>query len=721
MADMAEEGPRFRRDLVATPIELDGIVYVEANDPHAGNSFRFYEIEHAIALALDGRALGAVLATVQTETGLDLTLPQLEEFVQRLHELGFLEGQGPSNGAPVAEEAEDEEDATDTEEDAAAELATDVKTRFGHERVREDKATAEVPVIGEEEPAGSPDPNAPLVFSGELSMEADEITASKRMAYHQGAAVAAPGADTAADVGGHALGGASGEAGPEAGDHPEAGGHPGAGAEHGGHADAGGEDDDHTVAGADARQQPKPGASEERDAQENAVTKELQAFRHPGSGPADRPHPSAPLTEETAMPPVLDLRASEPSPVSEPLPVVAPPALAPAAGTLHTSEERRAESAAPPRAPAPPAGGPPAALEATLADGQGPGPASPPPSPHWLEPTIPALSPRLSPSAYAGLGLATAVVVGFVVYRLSTSPALAVLTVRTVVPTVGSVYRWFEAEGTVKHAGERTLAFSAGGKVAQVMAPGTAFHPGDVIAELEGARRFKSEVQHNRERLTHYEQLLEKTSADANRPEMRQAEIKVTEKKRLIAESLAALASQAVLATTSGEVAETLVTAGEVVKPGAPAVRTKGTEWRGELEMPREDADRLRHLGFCRAEIAGKPLDCSLSAEAGDETHVWIDLPADPAVKAGERVRVARARHDGVFVLPASALAPTRGSDRRVFVVKDGRAESYAVVLADQTPSEIVVTQGLEPGSAVVIDVPPSLRPRATVIATPAR
>jgi hypothetical protein len=56
-----------------------------------------------------------------------------------------------------------------------------------------------------------------------------------------------------------------------------------------------------------------------------------------------------------------------------------------------------------------------------------------------------------------------------------------------------------------------------------------------------------------------------------------------------------------------------------------------------------------------------------------------------------------------------------------VYVVKDGRVESYAVVLADQSPTDIVVKQGLDPGSAVVAEVPPALRPRAAVKAVPAK
>jgi multidrug efflux pump subunit AcrA (membrane-fusion protein) len=94
---------------------------------------------------------------------------------------------------------------------------------------------------------------------------------------------------------------------------------------------------------------------------------------------------------------------------------------------------------------------------------------------------------------------------------------------------------------------------------------------------------------------------------------------------------------------------------------------------------------------------------------------VLVDLPSDPVVAAGKPVRLATARFDGVFVLPASALVAGPGNDRRVYVVKDGRAESHPVVLADQGTSEVIVSQGLEPGSAVVVDVPPQLRPNAPV------
>src|SRR3954465_3083119 len=88
---MAEERPRFRRDLVATPLEADGVSYVETTDPRTGTAFRFYAVEHAVAEAFDGRPLPEVITGARERSGLPLTVEQLREFAQRLTELGFLD------------------------------------------------------------------------------------------------------------------------------------------------------------------------------------------------------------------------------------------------------------------------------------------------------------------------------------------------------------------------------------------------------------------------------------------------------------------------------------------------------------------------------------------------------------------------------------------------------------------------------------------------------
>jgi multidrug efflux pump subunit AcrA (membrane-fusion protein) len=566
---MAEERPRFRRDLVARPVELEGVAYVETTDPRTGNAFRFYEVEHVIAEQFDGRPLPEVVSGARERSGLELTLDQLVAFAHRLTELGFLENQEASpDPGPDATRLDEELDAADSVETPAADRA-EVRT---------------------EQPE--------LVASGEL-VETEEPSITSEVMEVQ---VVSTADDSPNELG--------------------------------------------------------PGAAPPAPAQASVETE-------PASPPPIGT-PQRPLTEETAMPPVLPPGFTSDPPSSttgstRPVPNI-PPLLAP----------RPTPAAAP--------------------------------------------APRPRPAVlYAGLGIGAAAVMAVVVYKLFPAVENAPMTVHTVVPAARSIFRFYDAVGTVKLAGERTLVFPSGGRVAEIKAVGTTFKAGDVIAELEGARRWKNQLDHHRERLEFYEQALETASNDGKKGEQRQAELKVAEKKRLLAEAQAGYAREAVIATGSGEIAEALVAPGTTVKPGAGAARTKGTDWRVELELTREDAERLRHLGFCHAEIDGKPLDCHLSPEGGDETHVLVDLPADPAVSAGKPVRVAKARYDGVFVLPSTALVPSTGSDRRVFVVKGGLAESYAVVLVDQTPTEIVIGQGLEPESAVVVDAPPELRSRTKV------
>ena len=93
---MAESIPRFRRDLLATTVEVDGVRYIDVQDPHRGTSFRFYDFEYDLALQLDGRPASDISAWAVATYGLDLTPSGIAEFSSRLAELGFLEGTTPS-------------------------------------------------------------------------------------------------------------------------------------------------------------------------------------------------------------------------------------------------------------------------------------------------------------------------------------------------------------------------------------------------------------------------------------------------------------------------------------------------------------------------------------------------------------------------------------------------------------------------------------------------
>ena len=93
---MADSTPRFRQDLIATAVEVDGVRYIDVRDPSRGTGFRFYDFEFELARQLDGRPHADVSAWAIATYGLDLTPVGIGEFAARLAELGFLEGSAPS-------------------------------------------------------------------------------------------------------------------------------------------------------------------------------------------------------------------------------------------------------------------------------------------------------------------------------------------------------------------------------------------------------------------------------------------------------------------------------------------------------------------------------------------------------------------------------------------------------------------------------------------------
>ncbi len=85
--------PQFRKDLVATPIFEEGEQYVDVTDPNSGKTFRFFEVEYAIASAMDGaRTVDSLAAWAEEELGLEAEAEELTTLVSTLNELGYLEG-----------------------------------------------------------------------------------------------------------------------------------------------------------------------------------------------------------------------------------------------------------------------------------------------------------------------------------------------------------------------------------------------------------------------------------------------------------------------------------------------------------------------------------------------------------------------------------------------------------------------------------------------------
>src|ERR1043165_12868 len=85
--------PKLRSDLlVSRQSEANGAAAWVVKDPVRGSFFRFKEVEGFILDRLDGTlSLEALRAQVEAQFDADLPLTTLEQFVQKLRRLNFLE------------------------------------------------------------------------------------------------------------------------------------------------------------------------------------------------------------------------------------------------------------------------------------------------------------------------------------------------------------------------------------------------------------------------------------------------------------------------------------------------------------------------------------------------------------------------------------------------------------------------------------------------------
>ena len=85
--------PRFRTDLVAEPIQDDGTRFIDVFDPDSGTGFRFYEIEYALACAMDGeRDVAGLVRWAREELGVEPSPRELATVISTLGDLGYLAG-----------------------------------------------------------------------------------------------------------------------------------------------------------------------------------------------------------------------------------------------------------------------------------------------------------------------------------------------------------------------------------------------------------------------------------------------------------------------------------------------------------------------------------------------------------------------------------------------------------------------------------------------------
>ncbi|MES1165781.1 MAG: hypothetical protein ABUR63_08490 [Verrucomicrobiota bacterium] len=321
------------------------------------------------------------------------------------------------------------------------------------------------------------------------------------------------------------------------------------------------------------------------------------------------------------------------------------------------------------------------------------------------------------------------------------APTPQAVRVHVLTPAPSAVYRWFDRSGQVTAAEMLALSFSNGGRLVELLPPGTEVSAGEVIGKLQAAAPIETALEHHRSRVGFYKQVRDAMQAVGNTAAAHHATVMLAEKERLVAEAEAELARYTVVAAEPGEIVETLAKVGAAVAPGAAVARIKSRLLRGAFQLESADRDAFAGQDFCRVEViglaprasnepvrrAGEPatavdstpleaqvgprfVDCErIAARGAAPDPVQVALPGDVGLVSGQPLRLARRRFDGVFPVPAGALVGD-GDRRAVWIARrDGATESREVTLAE-LGDQALVSDGLRVGDRVIVDPPADLR-----------
>jgi hypothetical protein len=743
---MDKPSPRFRQDLVVSNTEADGVSYIDVSDPSTGTNFRFYDFEYQLALQLNGQPVADVVSWAASAYGAELTAEGIDEFAGRLAELGFLDAAKPEHSA-LPSEITDQGSSAEAEWMSAqgaqtaqftpdfAMLSSPDRTPVAPEPILEALASTDrTPIPGDPvpAPASSSAPPAPGLVPAP-GVTPPPIAAPPPPTAPP--AIAAPPPITPPSPAMPSLPAAALSAPPPPVAPPVA-------------------------------PVPQVSVAVTRPSEAPTVRLPPEARNLPVTRPTDAPTlPSLPSAIEAG------LALTKPNDVTPPPPDVTPPPKPPGAppggrwameldGTLDggkpgdaTPPPRSADK--PPGAPALPAAHPPAPRRATPVP-TGLPERRQPPAPDLVSmtpfsedrPAATAAQRRpMIIAAVLAVVLAIAVI-SFLAWRGSARGPQA-LRVRVFSPKPSAVYRWFSGAGVVAEEGPRTLAFAASGRVVELWPPGTEFGAREVVGRLNAAAGIETLLAHYRTRLGFYEQMRDSMRSAGNAPETRQAELKLSDKQRLVDETTAGLERVVLRPSEPGEVLEVLTKVGSVVRAGAPVMRVKSRLLRGEFELSRLEMESAAELGLCRVEVVGlgprasnadprritevvsdsgspeaqnvpRFIDCKTPARAGagEAKRLTVALPSDVGLVPGQPLRLARQRFDAVFPVPADAVL-REGPRRMVFVATPaGVAEKREVVIAEagDEGDHALVSGGLRVGEHVMIEFPPDLKPGTPVV-----
>ena len=261
------------------------------------------------------------------------------------------------------------------------------------------------------------------------------------------------------------------------------------------------------------------------------------------------------------------------------------------------------------------------------------------------------------------------------------------------------------------------------GRVEQMTAvPGHTVRRGTLLARIE-AREVRARLdqaqavrQHAQDDLRRAASLLKQNILPQSEYDAAQSRARVAEAAVEEAETL--LGYTRIEAPFDGTVTRKYADVGDLAAPGKPLLEMEDERaLRLEADVPEAVVGRLRlgevlpvRIDVLPTGLQGTVAEISPAGDPGSRTFlVKLDLPAHPALRAGQFGRVALPVGETTALrVPASAVVH-RGQMELVFVVEDGQARLRIVRTGRRFGEEVELVSGMEGGETLVVENPSPL------------
>ncbi|HZS40951.1 MAG TPA: HlyD family efflux transporter periplasmic adaptor subunit [Polyangia bacterium] len=297
---------------------------------------------------------------------------------------------------------------------------------------------------------------------------------------------------------------------------------------------------------------------------------------------------------------------------------------------------------------------------------------------------------------------------GLAYFKFLAPPQSQKVTVQVVSPR--EVVTLYDGAGTVTQGNAQALSFGEAGKVVDVVAKGTAVTAGQAVASLEAFGKIEKDLADVKDRLGFYEKQLTAAKAKGDDAKTKEAEAKVNEKKTLLATLEARAAKVRLVAASSGTVTDVMVTQGGDAKAGAPAIKIADNRLTVSFKLKPDEIGAIKPGSPMTMQPAagGATIAGRFTRADGDSAVVEL-LDDATTVKAGDQLRLVKAKVPNVVPVPLSALVKRDGADT-VFVLSDGEAKAHKVTVVDRTSGEALISSGLAAGDSVITSGTDSLQ-----------